>query len=239
MTASPTRCCGSGTSTTARGWRWPPASRRSTRSCWRAPTRRATTASSTSAASVRATRPTCSASTSSASWRPARVWQAGRLVAEGGEVVSGAVPSAPVPALMRDTVTLGEPPAAGRLALTHSDGTRVRAVGVESRSLTTLRRELTLGEPGADVAHAAVVERHRGTGRIGLGYATGFGLRRGRDGVDGGARRPQLRDGRRASRGRPGRHGRGRGAAGGAGRRAGGRARRARSWARCRCRWPG
>ena len=80
---------------------------------------------------------------------------------------------------MRDTVTLGEPPAAGRLALTHSDGTRVRAVGVESRSLTTLRRELTLGEPGADVAHAAVVERHRGTGRIGLGYATGFGLRRG------------------------------------------------------------
>ena len=29
------------------------------------------------------------------------------------------------------------------------------------------------------MAHAAVVERHRGTGRIGLGYATGFGLRRG------------------------------------------------------------
>jgi adenine deaminase len=113
------------------------------------------------------------------SWRPARVWQAGRLVAERGEVVSGAVPSAPVPALMRDTVRLGEPPAADRLALTHPDGTRVRAVGVESRSLTTLRRELTLGEPSADVAHAAVVERHRGTGRIGLGYATGFELRRG------------------------------------------------------------
>ncbi len=112
-------------------------------------------------------------------WRPARVWQAGRLVADGGEVLSGAVPSVHVPSLMRDTVKLGEPPAADRLALTHPDGTRVRAVGMESRSLTTLRRELTLGEPGADVAHAAVVERHRGTGRIGLGYATGFGLRRG------------------------------------------------------------
>ena len=113
------------------------------------------------------------------SWRPARVWQAGRLVAQSGEIVSGAVPSVPVPALMRGTVRLGEPPPPERLALTHPDGTRVRAVGVESRSLTTLRRELTLGEPGADVAHAAVVERHRGTGRIGLGYTSGFGLRRG------------------------------------------------------------
>jgi adenine deaminase len=113
------------------------------------------------------------------SWRPARVWQAGRLVAEGGEVVAGAVPAAPVPELMRDTVRLGDPPPAERLALGHPDGTSVRAVGVESRSLTTLRRELTLGEPGSDVAHAAVVERHRGSGRIGLGYASGFGLRRG------------------------------------------------------------
>jgi adenine deaminase len=114
-----------------------------------------------------------------ASWRPARVWQAGRLVAEAGEALPGAVPAAPVPELMRGTVRLSTPPPADRLALTHPDGTRVLAVGVESRSLTTLRREVTLGEPDADVAHAAVVERHRGSGRIGLGYATGFGLRRG------------------------------------------------------------
>jgi adenine deaminase len=113
------------------------------------------------------------------SWRPVRVWHAGRLVAEGGSVLADAVPRVPVPELMRGTVRLGEPPPAERLALSHPDGARVRAVGVESRSLTTLRRELTLGEPGADVAHAAVVERHRGSGRIGLGYATGFGLRRG------------------------------------------------------------
>jgi adenine deaminase len=113
------------------------------------------------------------------SWRPARVWQAGRVVAEGGSIAPGAVPSVPVPELMRGTVKLGTPPPAERLALTHPDGCRVRAVGVESRSLTTLRRELTLGEPGDDVAHAAVVERHRATGRVGLGYATGFGLRRG------------------------------------------------------------
>ncbi len=111
------------------------------------------------------------------SWRPARVWQAGRLVARDGAIVPGAVPAAPVPELMRETVNLGRAPDGARLALDHPDGTRVRAVGVESHSLTTLRREVTLGED--DVAHAAVVERHNATGRIGRGYVTGFGLRRG------------------------------------------------------------
>jgi adenine deaminase len=111
------------------------------------------------------------------SWRPARVWQAGRLVARDGAIVAGAVPAAPVPELMRDTVHVGSAPDGARLALAHPDGTRVRAVGVESHSLTTLRREVVLG--AADVAHAAVIERHRATGRIGRGYVTGFGLQRG------------------------------------------------------------
>jgi adenine deaminase len=111
------------------------------------------------------------------SWRPARVWQAGRLVARDGAIVPGAVPAAPVPALMRGTVNVGREPDGARLALGHPDGTRVRAVGVESHSLTTLRREVTLGQD--DVAYAAVVERHNATGRIGRGYVTGFGLRRG------------------------------------------------------------
>jgi adenine deaminase len=113
------------------------------------------------------------------SWRPARVWQAGRLVAENGEVMADAVPSAPVPELMLGTVRIGDPPAPERLVLSHPDGTRVRAVGVESRSITTRDRRLTLGDPDADLAHAAVVERHRASGRVGLGYATGFGIRQG------------------------------------------------------------
>jgi adenine deaminase len=110
------------------------------------------------------------------SWRPARVWQAGRLVAEAGRVVPDAVPAAPVPELMLGTVKLGTPSAAEALVLSHPDGTRVRAVGVESRSITTRDRRLTLGDPDADLAHAAVVERHHASGRIGLGYATGFGI---------------------------------------------------------------
>jgi adenine deaminase len=111
------------------------------------------------------------------SWRPARVWQAGRLVARDGAIVPGAVAATPVPELMRATVNIGREPDGARLALSHPDGTRVRAVGVESHSLTTLRREVTLGRD--DVAHAAVVERHNATGRIGRGYVAGFGLRRG------------------------------------------------------------
>ncbi len=112
-------------------------------------------------------------------WRPALVWQAGRLVASAGQVVAGAVPAAPIPELMRGTMNIGTLPGPEQLVLTHAPGTRVRAVGVESRSLTTRDRVLTVGDAAADLAHAAVVERHHGTGRIGLGYATGFGITRG------------------------------------------------------------
>ena len=112
------------------------------------------------------------------SWAPERVWQAGRLVAADGATVPGAVPAAPPPDLLRDTIHIGGLPAPGALLSPLPTGTRVRAVGVESRSLTTLRREVTLGS-GDDVAFAAVVERHHATGRIGRGFVTGFGLRRG------------------------------------------------------------
>ncbi|HWF75274.1 MAG TPA: adenine deaminase [Solirubrobacteraceae bacterium] len=113
-----------------------------------------------------------------ATWRPDRVWQAGRVVARDGHVVPGAVPPVPPPALLRDTVNVGVLPAADALVLAVAPGTRVRAVGVESHSLTTRHREVTL-QAGADVVPAAVVERHHGTGRIGRGFATGFGLERG------------------------------------------------------------
>jgi adenine deaminase len=38
---------------------------------------------------------------------------------------------------------------------------------------------MTTADPDRDLAKAAVVERHRHTGRIGLGFVSGFGLRRG------------------------------------------------------------
>jgi len=112
------------------------------------------------------------------SWEPDSVWQAGRLLARDGRILPGAVPPSPPPELLRDTVNIGALPHAEALVLAAAPGTRVRAIGVESHSLTTLHREVTI-EPGADVVHAAVVERHHGTGRIGRGFATGFGLKRG------------------------------------------------------------
>ena len=113
-----------------------------------------------------------------ASWEPERVWQAGRLVACDGQVLADAVPSSPPPELMRGTVHIGALPAPTALVLDAAPGTRVRAIGVESHSLTTLHREGALG-PGTDLVHAAVIERHHGTGRIGRGFVTGFGLKRG------------------------------------------------------------
>jgi adenine deaminase len=111
-------------------------------------------------------------------WTPDRVWQRGRLVVDGRALVPGVVPAVPAPPLLRDTVNVGTLPDADALVLPAALGTHVRAIGVESHSLTTRSRELEV-EPDADLAHAAVVERHHATGRVGRGYATGFGLQRG------------------------------------------------------------
>jgi len=111
-------------------------------------------------------------------WWPDLVWQRGRAVVTAGALVPGAVPAAPVPDLLRDTVHVGVLPGADALVLPVALGTHVRAIGVESHSLTTRRTELEV-DPDADLAHAAVVERHRATGRVGRGYVTGFGLQRG------------------------------------------------------------
>ena len=56
-----------------------------------------------------------------------------------------------------------------------AQGATVRAVQITDHSLTTRPAEVTIGRD--DVAHVAVIERHHATGRIGLGFATGFGLR--------------------------------------------------------------
>jgi adenine deaminase len=114
-----------------------------------------------------------------ATWEPAAVWQAGKLVARDGRLLPGAVGAAAVPELLRDTIHLEPLPRGDDLVLAHPPGTRVLAIGVESHSLTTRRRVLRLGDAGADLVHAAVVERHHRTGRIGRGYVTGFGIRAG------------------------------------------------------------
>jgi adenine deaminase len=113
------------------------------------------------------------------SFEPARVWQAGQLVATGGLIVPGAVPNVGPPDWMRASVHLESPPGPDAFDCSPPPGGRARVIGIESRSLTTRGLVLDVTDPSVQVARIAVVERHRRTGRIGLGYVQGFGLTHG------------------------------------------------------------
>jgi len=106
------------------------------------------------------------------SLEPSLVWQRGKLV-------PGAVRSAPPPSWMRQSIHLATPPGPELFRIEPPASGRANVIGIESRTLSTTHLELDLAEAGSDVARIAVVERHRETGRIGLGYVQGFGLRRG------------------------------------------------------------
>jgi adenine deaminase len=108
--------------------------------------------------------------------RPAQVLQAGRLVAAQGQVVDGAVPDRPAPDWMRRSVHLPAAPTAAAFDLAPRPGQRARVIDVHAGSLTTHLLVADPTESGAGVARLAVAERHRGTGRIGLGWVHGFGL---------------------------------------------------------------
>lgn len=111
--------------------------------------------------------------------RPAKVFQCGKLVAEAGRIVPGAVSSTPAPRWMLASVHLEHLPEPSAFAFEAPAGAKVRSIGVSSRSLSTLELLVDPADPSHDLARLAVVERHRGTGRVGLGHASGFGLVRG------------------------------------------------------------
>lgn len=117
------------------------------------------------------------------SFRPALVYKRGRLVAAGGK--PAAIARAPAPDWMRGSVHVR--------AISTADlripapGGPVRVIEVRPGELVTRMRVMApperdgelAADPSRDLLKAAVLERHRGTGRIGLGLVTGFGLRRG------------------------------------------------------------
>jgi len=115
-------------------------------------------------------------------FHPVRVWKRGRLVAEEGKPLD--VPRSPMPDWMRGSVRVPHL-TAGSFRIEASG--RVRVIGVEPGQIVTraLVEDVTsvegqaVADPARDLAKIAVVERHRGTGRIGLGFVRGFGLERG------------------------------------------------------------
>jgi adenine deaminase len=115
-------------------------------------------------------------------FHPVKVWKRGRLVAADGVALD--VPKATAPDWMRASVHIPVlRPEAFRI---HARG-RVRVIGVEPGSIVTRSLvweqpwigTVAVADPARDLAKVAVIERHRGTGRVGLGLVTGFGLKRG------------------------------------------------------------
>jgi adenine deaminase len=115
-------------------------------------------------------------------FRPVRVWKGGQLVAADGRAM--AIPPATAPLWMRDSVRV-RTLSAGDFGV--RAGGPVRVIGVDPGQIVTrslvaeprLRNGQAVADPDRDLAKIAVVERHRGTGRIGIGFVSGLGLRRG------------------------------------------------------------
>jgi adenine deaminase len=115
-------------------------------------------------------------------FRPVRVWKRGRLAAAEGQAVD--VPAVEAPPWMRGSVRVR---ALGTEDFAIAANGPVRVIGVESGQIVTrsmVAQPAThdgraVADPDRDLAKIAVAERHRQTGRIGLGFVSGFGLRRG------------------------------------------------------------
>ncbi len=116
------------------------------------------------------------------SFRPVRVYKRGRMAAANGRAVG--VPRVTPHDWMRGSVHVRHLEASDfQISI---DG-RVRVIGVEAGQIVTKALEDDPGhrnghataDPDRDLAKMAVIERHRDTGRIGLGFVRGFGLRRG------------------------------------------------------------
>ena len=104
----------------------------------------------------------------------------GRVVARDGRRLRD---SPAAPAALPDTFHVAWPPDL-RLA---ARGRKARVIGiVEDQLLTTAHVEdvrvadgVAQADPERDMLRANVIERHRATGNVGMGFVRGFGLRRG------------------------------------------------------------
>src|SRR5262245_30874714 len=110
------------------------------------------------------------------------------LVLADGEPIAGEQPSYDYPARARDTVRLARMPTKDDLRIAAPGTTaRVRAIGMVPGELATEHRVVDApvidgevrADPAVDLAKAASIERHGGSGTIGLGFVQGLGLQRG------------------------------------------------------------
>jgi len=118
---------------------------------------------------------------------PQQVWQAGRLVAIEGDAIDDGCGEADVPASMADlfgTVRVDLDKVDLRIPLREG---KIRVIGVLQGQLLTEQRILSpslrggeaVADSGRDLLKLAVIERHRSTGRFGMGFVQGLKLARG------------------------------------------------------------
>jgi adenine deaminase len=112
-----------------------------------------------------------------------------RVIADGRTIDARAeLPRLEPPAAFRRTVHLQRPLTADDLRVEATgDTARVRAIGMVPGALATEHRVVEApvtggaveADPSLDLAKAASIERHGGSGSIGLGFVQGLGLARG------------------------------------------------------------
>jgi adenine deaminase len=107
-------------------------------------------------------------------FRVRQAWHGGKKVAERGELLVS-IPRVDVGSAL-SSVHL-PPDLHAKLRAYPASGS-ARVIGVEPSQIVTRSERGDLADAGAgkDLAFAAVVERHRGTGNVGLGLVRGFGL---------------------------------------------------------------
>jgi adenine deaminase len=106
------------------------------------------------------------------------------LVLKAGKPV-GEIPEAVVPDWVRNTVRVSH--VASNDFHIPWDGGQARVIGLVPDQIVTaslietpkVENGFAVADPDRDLAKIAVIERHLGTGRMGLGFVQGFGLQRG------------------------------------------------------------
>lgn len=114
------------------------------------------------------------------SLEPSVVLQKGRIVSRDGQLENGILSARPAPKWMRDSVQLARPLGADDFRINLAENDHVRAITVRAGTIVTGEEiVIPFRSASGDMARLSVVERHKKTGRIGLGIVKGFGLRRG------------------------------------------------------------
>jgi adenine deaminase len=119
--------------------------------------------------------------------RPTQVYSGGRLVAQDNEPVGDWLEPTVDEMAVRNTVNVDWSTIGESTFHIKADGDQARVIGaIEGQVMTEHRIERIARDNGLavvdverDILKMAVIERHRNTGNVGLGFVQGFGLQKG------------------------------------------------------------